>query len=183
MKDMNSWLMFSTHEGFRIVLTAGCISVSIVLIVSMIGVSRVHALDICSLVSRAEMSAVTGKAIASVEPMGPGRDQENGAVAWNCLYNEGESVVTVIEFPSAGAAQTYVTPENLRKELQGLEIDVMEEKGLGDRAFVLTQEEGWTFSLLKGSKYLAVTVSGALSSGERVKASLRQLAAGVAAKL
>ena len=155
----------------------------VLIVASLIAVSPAQALDVCALVSRAEMAAVIGKAIASVEPMGPGRDAENGAVAWNCIYNNGESVVTVIEFPSTGAAKKYITPENLRKELQGLEIEVVEEKGLGERAFVLTQEEGWTLSWLKGSKYLAVTMSGALSSADRVKASLRRLAALLAGKL
>lgn len=160
-------------------------SVLFLWIASLTAVSPVQALDVCSLVSRSEIAAAIGDTISATTPDGPDLHKESGSQTWTCTYTtkKGVLAVSVAEFSSTGAARNYVTLENLRKELTDLQIQISEEKGIGDRAFLLTDEEGLAFTVLKGTKYLAVTRGGDNIPPDRLKASLRKIAEMLVPKL
>jgi hypothetical protein len=152
---------------------------------SLIAVSEVPALDVCSLVPRSEMAAAIGQNISSAKPDGPDLDKDTDSKTWTCTYEMANGIlaVSVAEFPSTAAARKVVTLENLRKELSVLEIQITEEKGIGDRAFLYTDEGGLVFSVLKGARYVAVTGAGNKFSPDRLKASLRKIAGMLLPKL
>ncbi len=154
-------------------------------VASLIAVSPVQALDVCSLVPRSEMAAAIEEAISSSKLDGPDRDQASGSQTWTCTYGlaNGVLAVSVAEFASTAAARNFVTLENLKKELTGLQIHITEEKGIGDRAFFFTDEEGLFFSVLKGARYYAVTAGGQKLPPDRLKAALRKIAAMLLPKL
>jgi hypothetical protein len=82
----------------------------------------------------------------------------------------------VAEFASASAARNFITLDNLKKELKDVEIQVTEEKGIGDRSFLLRDEEGLALTVLKGARYYAVTAGGQKLAPDRLKAALRKIA-------
>ena len=155
-----------------------CMSLLVLTVANLIAASPVYALDVCSLVSRSEMAAAIGEAISSVKLDGPDDDQASGSQTWTCTYGlaKGVLAVSVAEFASTSAARNFVTLENLQKELKDVQIQVTEESGIGDRAFLLTDEEGITFTVLKGARYYAVTAGGHKFPPDRLKASLRKIA-------
>jgi hypothetical protein len=160
-------------------------SVLVASAVSLLATSPVQALDVCSLVSRSEIAAAIGEAISSTTLDGPDLHKESGSQTWTCTYTttKGVLAVSVAEFSSTGAARAYVTLENLRKELKDLQIQIAEEKGIGDRAFLLIDEESLAFTVLKGARYLAVTRAGDNLASDRLKASIRKIAGMLVPKL
>jgi hypothetical protein len=152
--------------------------VAVLIVASLMSGSPVLAFDVCSLVSRTEMSAAFGQAISSASPSGPDLDARSGSKTWTCTYGVAHGVlaVSMTEFGSSGAARNFVTLDNLKKELKDLEIQVTEEKNIGDRAFLFTDEGGFSLTALKGSRYLAVTAAQEKVEPDRLKASLRKIA-------
>ena len=160
-------------------------SIPAFIIASFIASSPVQALDVCSLVSQSEMAAAVGDTISSTHLDGPDVDKESGSQTWTCTYTvtDGILAVSVAEFASISEARSFITLENLRKELKDVDIQVTEEKGLGDRAFLLTDEEGLSVTVLKGPRYYAVTAGGNKLPPDRLKTLLRNIATMLLPKL
>ena len=157
----------------------------VLMVASLFAVSPVDALDVCSVASRSEMARAIGEVVSATRPDGPRGDKDSGAQTWACTYSmvTGVLVVHVSEFSSADAARTFVTLENLKNEVKELQVQVPEEKGIGDRAFLFTDEEGIFLSVLKGVRYFAVTLAGTNVPADRQKALLRKVANMVLPKL
>jgi hypothetical protein len=152
--------------------------VLMLIVSSGFAVTPVQALDVCSLVPRSEVAAAFGEAISSATLDGPDVDHASGSRTWTCTYGlaHGILAVSVAEFASASAARNFITLEHLKKELKDVEIQVTEEKGIGDRAFLLTDEEGLSLTVLKGARYYAVTAGGHKLPPDRLKTALRKVA-------
>jgi hypothetical protein len=155
---------------------------SVLIVASLIAVAPVQALDVCSLVSRAEMAAAIGEPIASMRLSGPDLHTESGSQRWTCTYGLANGILAVIvaEFSSTSEARKFVTLENLK--LKELDVQITEE-GMGDRAFLFTDEGTQVFSVLKGARYLAMTAGGQKLPPDRVTASLRKIATMLLPKL
>lgn len=155
-----------------------CLFVLVLFVASWSAATPVQALDVCSLVPRSEMAAAIGEAISSAKLDGPDVDQASGSRTWTCTYKlaNGILAVSVAEFASASAARNFITLDNLKKELKDVEIQVTEEKGIGDRSFLLRDEEGLALTVLKGARYYAVTAGGQKLAPDRLKAALRKIA-------
>lgn len=155
------------------------------MVASLIGLSPANALDVCSLISRSEIGAAIGQPISSENPAGPALDEATGSRTWTCTYGlgSGSLVVSVAEFPSNGAAKKYITLENLRKELKEAGFQVTEEKGIGDRTFELIDEDILSLSVLKGTRYYAVTTDRSTHPPDRLRVSLRKIATMLLPKL
>jgi hypothetical protein len=155
-----------------------CLFVLVLVVASWFAVTPVQALDVCSLVPRSDVAAAFGEAISSAKLDGPDVDQVSGSRTWTCTYGlaNGILAVSVAEFASASAARNFITLENLKKELKDVEIQVTEEKGIGDRTFLLTDENGLILTVLTGARYYAVTAGGHKLPPDRLKAALRKVA-------
>jgi hypothetical protein len=156
-----------------------CLFVLGLIVASWVAVTPIQALDVCSLVPRSDLAAAIGEAVSSAKLDGPDVDQASDSRTWTCSYGlaNGILAVSVAEFASASAARNFITLENLKKELKDVEIQVTEEKGIGDRTFLLTDEEGLSVTVLKGARYYAVTAGGHKLRPDRLKAALRKVAA------
>lgn len=110
---------------------------------TLIASSPAQALDVCSLISQSEISAAMGQPISSANLGGPDVNHDAAYTSWTCTYilPENVLVVSVDEFASAGEARKHITLENLRKGIKGGESIVSEEKGVGDRTFLIVDRE------------------------------------------
>ena len=154
-------------------------------VASLVVISPVQALDVCSLISRSEIGAAIGQPISSVNLDGPDQDTDTSSQTWTCTYDltDGTLVVSVAEFASTSAAKKYITLENLLRELKEAEVQVIEDKGIGDRTFVLVDEESLGVAVLKGARYYALTADKDILPADRLKASLRKIAVMLLPKL
>lgn len=153
----------------------------------LIANSPVQALDVCSLIPQSEISAAMGQPISSAKLDDPSVDEDTRAKNWTCIYLLSDStlVVSVKEFGSVGDARKYITLENLRKGLKDGELIVSEEKGIGDRTFLIVDKEvevlSWT--ALKGARFFSVTSGMGTLPTDRLKATLRKIATMLLPKL
>ncbi|HRI38782.1 MAG TPA: hypothetical protein PLO50_09515 [Nitrospira sp.] len=154
---------------------------------TLIASSPAQALDVCSLISQSEISAAMGQPISSANLGGPDVNHDAASTSWTCTYilPENVLVVSVDEFASAGEARKHITLENLRKGIKGGESIVSEEKGIGDRTFLIVDKEvevlSWT--ALKGARFFGVTAGMDTLPTDRLKASLRKIATMLLPKL
>lgn len=155
--------------------------------------SAVHAFEACSLISSTEMGTAISEAVTTSSPGSSGGKDGPGVKTWDCTYWKGKSpiaVVTVQQFPSPDIARRHAASaidelKNLQTESndEGQTIQLLEEKGSGEHAFMtIDQEAGVTYNIVKKTRFLSIAVGQERPNVDRLRASLKQLAANAAAK-
>ena len=155
--------------------------------------SAVHAFDACSLISPAEMGAAISEAVSTSSPGSSGANDSPGIKTWDCTYWKGKTpiaVVTVQQFSSPDAARRHAASaidelKHLPKESndEGQAIQLLEEKGSAEHAFMtIDQEAGVTYNVVKKTQFLSIAVGQERPNVDKLRASLKQLAAKAAAK-
>jgi hypothetical protein len=116
-----------------------------------------------------------------------------GITTWDCTYWKGKSpvaVVTVQQFASPDAARRHVASalDELKRLLtepnhDGPAIQLLEDKGSGEHTFMtIDQESGVTYNIVKKTRFLSIAVGQEHPNVEKLRASLKRLAANAVAK-
>lgn len=149
----------------------------------------VHAFEVCSLISPAEMAMAIGEGVSTSSPGSQGVEDVPGVKTWDCQYWKGKTpiaVVTVQQFPSSDAVRRHLA--ELKRQVAELDKDVSpmqlhEEKVSGEPAIMTVDEEaGVTFNVVKQTRFLSIAVGQEHPNVEKLRASLKQLAAKAIAK-
>ncbi len=163
------------------------------LIATVFTSSAAHAFDACSLISPAEMATAISEAVSTSSPSTSGEKNAPGVKTWDCTYWKGTTpiaVVTVQQFPSPDAARRHAASaidelKHLTTESneEGQTIQLLEEKGSGEHAFMtIDQDAGVTYNIVKKTRFLSIAVGQEHPNVEKLRASLKQLAANATAK-
>jgi len=162
-----------------------CKAVAFVSLIATVFVSiTVHAFEVCSLISPAEMATAVGEAVSASSPGSQGVDDAPGVKTWDCQYWKGKTpiaVVTVQYFQSSDAVRRHI--EELKRQVMELDKDVspmklIEEKVSGEPAILTIDEEaGVTFNVVKQKRFLSIAVGQEHPDVDKLRASLKQLAA------
>ena len=158
---------------------AGRIGWSLLFLLSTSSLAR--GADICSIVAKGDAASLLGQAVTGVNPGKPEKDDDTGATLTYCTYRAGNAalVVAVLEFSSPSEARSKTTKEMAAQRLEGT-ATVVEEPGLGDRAYWAVSNEGPAagYTVLKGARVLAISLGGpGVGSPGKYKAGLRKTAA------
>lgn len=164
-------------------------AIVVFLIATMFASSAVYAFDVCSLISPTEMAAAIGEAVSSSSPGSRGEEDAPGVKTWDCQYWKGKTpiaVVTVQQFPSSEAVRRHI--EELKRQVTELDKDVsptqlLEERISGEPAIMTIDDEaGVTFNSVKQTRFLSIAVGQEHPNVDKLRASLKQLAAKAMAK-
>lgn len=120
------------------------------------------AVDPATLVSQAEATAVMGQPVVAT-PGGPAaKDDDTGGMLAYCTFRAGPTalIVSVVSFSSATEAKAKTTKQLAAARLDGDDAKIVEESGLGDRAFWATTANGAEYVVLKGSRVLGLALGG-----------------------
>ncbi len=163
------------------------------LIAAVFTSSAVHAFEACSLISPAEMAIAINEAVSASSPGSSGEKDAPGVKTWDCTYWKGKTpvaVVTVQQFASPDAARRHAASaidelKHMPTESNddGQAIQLLEEKGSGEHAFMtITQDAGVTYNIVKKTRFLSIAVGQEHPNVDKLRASLKQLAAKASAK-
>ena len=134
--------------------------------VLMLGQASLAApIDPCSLVSKAEAGALLGSPILHASAFTPVKDEETGGMQVNCMMSTKTSgfVISVVSFSSAGEAHAKTTKEVVAERNDGNHLKIEEVKGLGDRAYWATTDNGAQYVVVKGARVLGLSLGGQLA--------------------
>jgi len=145
--------------------------------------------DTSRYVSKADLAKVVGTEVQGLSsaPLEP--DDELGAKQQVSIYQAGEMriLVVVYTFPSAAAAASKITAARvaaLIDEDEPKHVKVIEEHGVGDRAFWSVADSGVGYLVVKGNQVLVVSLVAKLPRpAASYHDSLKALAASASAKL
>jgi hypothetical protein len=118
----------------------------------------------CDLLDRATVVALLGQTSSGGTPAGPERDDETGGTLRYCTYRAGTAAIILsqVTFSSAAEAGKATTQELVTSRMDGEGSKIVEEPGLGDRAFWAYTSEGAQIVVLKGAVVLGVAIGGQL---------------------
>lgn len=139
--------------------------------------------DACSLITTADAEAVMGQPIVSVNPFSY-LDNDYGQTVSSCYYM-GENLTVIVSTVDFGTVQTAnkMLQEQYDKELADNEgVIINEEPGLGDKAYWTITENGGSYAILDGSKFLVVGIGGNIGDASSYKASLLTFAKTILSK-
>lgn len=149
----------------------------------------VHAFEVCSLISPAEMATAIGETVSTSSLGSRGVEDAPGVKTWDCQYWKGElpiAVVTVQQFPSSEAVRRQI--EEVKRLVTESEKDMspmqlLEDKIAGEPAIMTIDEEaGVTFNVVKQTRFLSIAVGQEHPNVVKLRGSLKQLAAKAMAK-
>jgi hypothetical protein len=120
----------------------------------------------CDLMDRATASALLGQASAPGMLAGPERDDDTGGTLSFCTFRAGTAglILSQVTFSTAAEAGKATTQELVLSRMEGQEGKIVEEPGLGDRAYWAYTTEGAEIVVLKGSVVLGVALGGQLAN-------------------
>ncbi len=129
-------------------------------------VSFAEKADPCDLIDRATVATLLGRTTPAGTPAGPERDDDTGGTIRYCTYRAGAAalILSQVSFSSAAEASKATTKELVTSRLEGEGSKIVEEPGLGDRAYWAYTSEGAEIVVLKGSIVLGVALGGQLSN-------------------
>ena len=133
-------------------------------------------LDICSLVTTADVEAVLGQSVISVTP-GSEPDAASGATLYSCTYL-GNGIALIISSADIGSAQTASDMMDTQFEtMKSYQPDtiLVEESGVGDKIFWTVRENAVAYNVLKGSHLIGVAIGGSIGDPALYKAGLLHL--------
>lgn len=118
----------------------------------------------CDLMDRATVVALLGQASAAGIPAGPERDDDTGGTLSYCTFRAGATAIIVsqVTFSSAAEAGKATTQELVLSRMGGEGSKIVDEPGLGDRAYWAYTSEGAEIVVLKGSVVLGIALGGQL---------------------
>ena len=148
-------------------------------------VSTAIAAGACSLLSRADATALLAQPVVQVTPAGPERDEDSGGQLTYCTYRAAASavIVSVVEFSSGTEARKQLTKNLVQERMDAGDAKVSEEPGLGEKSFYGASANGAMYVFLKKNKVVGVAIGGKAGKAAASKASLRKAARAVASKL
>jgi hypothetical protein len=120
------------------------------------------AVDPSTLVSKAEATALIGQPVVATSGGPAEKDDDSGGMLSYCTFRAGPSalIVSVVSFSSATEAKAKTTRQLAAARLDGDDAKIVEESGLGDRAFWATTANGAEYVVLKGSRVLGLALGG-----------------------
>lgn len=120
----------------------------------------------CELMDRATVVALLGQKSTTGTPSGPEPDEDSGGTVSYCTYRAGTAalILSQVTFATAAAAGKATTRELVTSRMDGDEAKIVDEPGLGDRAFWAYTTEGAEIVVLKGSVVLGVALGGQLAN-------------------
>jgi len=136
--------------------------------------------DPCSIVGRNDVAAVLGGPVLAATPSGPMRDAASGGRIAMCTYDSagGAVVVSVTTFATADLAGRAATRAYVAGRLDGSDVAVSDEGGIGDRAFFGVSSAGARWVVLRGTELVEVAAGGAaIRPAASAKGRLRGLVA------
>lgn len=166
--------------------TAGCFLVGSLLSVLTGSAFATTGIDPAALVIKAELTSVLGQPVTKVVPVPEQTDDDTGGRLVYCTFHGGQSavIVSVVSFSSAKEAQAKMSKQQAMERLEGDNAQVIEEKGLGDRAYWATTDQGAEYIVIKGARVLGIGLGGKLTqTPASYREALRALAVGAVAKL
>jgi hypothetical protein len=144
-----------------------------------------RAADACALLSRTDAAALLGEPVAGVTPAGPERDEESGGQLTFCTWRaaNGSLVVSVIEFASPADARRQLEANLSQDRKDGQDAKLVEERGVGERAFWGESPTSAVVTFLKSNKVAGIAIGGAGRQPATRKEALRKAAIAIAATL
>lgn len=120
----------------------------------------------CDLLDRATVAMLLGQTSTPGTPAGPERDDDTGGTVRYCTFRASTTalIVSQVTFGSAAEASKATTKELVTSRLEGEGSKIVEEAGLGDRAYWAYTAEGAEMVVLKGSIVLGIALGGQLSN-------------------
>ncbi len=120
----------------------------------------------CNLMDRATVIALLGPASTTGSPTGPEADEDTNGTLRYCTFRAGTAAVLIshVTFPSAADARKATTKELVISRMEGDDAKLVDEPGLGDKAWWVYTSEGAEFLVLKGSVVLGVGLGGELKN-------------------
>ncbi|MEO8578454.1 MAG: hypothetical protein ABI556_17210 [Gemmatimonadales bacterium] len=119
----------------------------------------------CNLMDRATVIALLGPASTAGTPTGPEPDDETSGTLRYCTFRAGAAAVLIsqVNFSSAAEARKATTRELVISRMDGDDAKLVDEPGLGDKAWWAYTSEGAQFVVLKGSVVIGVALGGELA--------------------
>lgn len=118
----------------------------------------------CELMDRATVVSLLGPTSTAGTPAGPEPDDDTGGTVRYCTFRAGAAalILSQVTFATAAEAGKATTREIVLSRLEGDGSKIVEEPGLGDRAYWAYTSEGAEIVVLKGSVVLGVALGGQL---------------------
>ncbi len=112
--------------------------------------------DPCALVDRATVIALLGPTSTGGTSAGPELDEDSGGTVSYCTFRAGTAalILSQVTFSNAAEAAKATTRELVSSRMDDDGAKIVDEPGLGDRAFWAYTAEGAEFVVLKGSVVL-----------------------------
>ncbi len=131
-----------------------------------LGASSAQKTNPCNLMDRATVVALLGPASTSGASSGPEKDEDTSGTVSYCTFRAGGAAVIIsqVTFSSAAEAAKATTKQLVLSRMDGEGSKIIEESGLGDKAFWAYTTEGAEYVVLKGSIVLGVGLGGELKN-------------------
>jgi hypothetical protein len=119
----------------------------------------------CDLLDKATVTAILGQPAPAGNPSGPEKDEDTGAMMTYCTYRAGQNalIVSRATFANAAAAKKVTSQEVVKEKMDDPKAMLVEEPGVGDRAFWATTSRGAQYMVLKDAVVVAIGFGGNLS--------------------
>lgn len=139
-------------------------------------------LDVCAMVSTADVAAVLGSTPIAAKP-GTDTDNQTGLSINFCTYlGQGLAVVLSTTDPSsAEAAKEYLQNELAQEQADDSTLNITEETGVGDQLFWNVAENAVSYTVRTGSHVFSIGLGGTIGDPLSHKAALLELAKKVVA--
>ncbi|MFN0179057.1 MAG: hypothetical protein ACKVZ0_09670 [Gemmatimonadales bacterium] len=141
--------------------------------------------DPCAMITKSEAQVLIGEPVASTSKEPPEPDEDTGAIQTSCTFmgKTKALVIAVLEFKSAAEATKAITAEFLKSQDEEAAPNIVDESGLGDRAYFSHTPRAAMMLARKGARAYVATVGGKLTAaGASYRGRLHTLVAAMAAK-